>query len=302
MATVAQVQTSRRWKTIRKQLPNYIFVLPHLVFFLVFLAGPVFFGFWISFRSWEIISPEKPFIGLGNYQYLLGDDIFIKAVGNTVRFAVITVAQQAILGLALALLMNQQFPLRLLVRIIVFAPVVISVATMGIIWQWLMNKDWGFINYVLTLVGIDKINWLGDPILVIPSISWASIWWGVGFTMIIYLAGLQNIPDHYYDAGKIDGASTVQLFRHITLPLLMPTTLFVLVTLFIGHMQVFGQVYLMTTGGPNYASESIIMYLYDQGFRYFRMGYAASMAFVLAAVIFVITLIQFRLLGRRVEY
>lgn len=302
MATSAAVAAPRRWKTLRKQLPNYLFVLPHLAFFLVFLAGPVFFGLWISFRSWQIISPEKPFIGLGNYRYLFADDIFLRAVGNTVRFAILTVVQQACLGLFLALLVNQRFPLRLAVRVVIFAPVVISVATMGIIWQWLMNKDWGFINYLLTSIGAEKVNWLGSPTLVLPSISWATVWWGCGFTMIIYLAGLQNIPEHYYDAGKIDGATAFQLFRFITLPLLMPTTLFVLVTLFIGHMQVFGQVYLMTLGGPDYASESIIMYLYDQGFRYFRMGYAAAMAFVLAAVILVVTLIQFRLLGRRIEY
>jgi len=290
------------WRHVRKQAPNYLFILPHFLFFLVFLAYPILFGLYISFHSWPIISPEKPFVGLENYQNLGGDDIFVRAVGNTVRFAVLMVAQQAAVGLLLALLVNQRFPLRLWVRIVLFAPVVLSVATMGIIWQWLLNRDWGYINYLLSLIGIQKVNWLGDNNLVIPSISWATLWWGVGFTMVIYLAGLQNIPDHYYDAGKLDGANEIQLFRHITLPLLMPTTLFVLVTSFIGHMQVFGQIYLMTLGGPDYHSESIIMYLFDQGFRYFRMGYAASMAFVLAAVIFVVTMAQFRLLGRRVEH
>lgn len=291
-----------QWRVVRKQLPNYLFVVPHFLFFLVFLAYPILFGFYISFHSWPIISPDKPFVGLDNYRSLAGDDIFVRAVGNTIRFAVLMVTQQAVVGLLLALLVNQRFPLRLWVRVILFAPVVLSVASMGIIWQWLLNRDWGYVNYLLSLVGIPKVNWLGDPALVVPSISWATLWWGVGFTMVIYLAGLQNIPDHYYDAGKLDGASELQLFRHITLPLLMPTTLFVLVTSFIGHMQVFGQIYLMTLGGPDYHSESIIMYLYDQGFRYFRMGYAASMAFVLAAVIFVVTMAQFRLLGRRVEH
>jgi multiple sugar transport system permease protein len=301
--SVAAYAPGSRWRSVRKQLPNYLFVLPHLAFFLVFLAGPVLFGFWISFHSWPIISPEKPFIGLENYEYLLQDDIFGRSVGNTVRFALQTVVQQTIAGLCLALLVNRSFPLRLWVRIIIFAPVVISVATKGIIWQWLLNKDWGFINFVFVeYLALPRINWLGDPRLVVPSISIATTWWVAGFTMIIYLAGLQNIPDHYYEAARIDGANGWQLFRHITLPLLMPTTLFVLVTAFIGHMQVFGQVYLMTTGGPDYASESIVMWLYDQGFRYFRMGYAASMAFTLAAMILVATLVQFRLFGRRVEY
>jgi multiple sugar transport system permease protein len=302
MAVAAHAPRSR-WKTVRKQLPNYLFVLPHLLFFLVFLAGPVLFGFWISFHSWPIISPEKPFIGIENYEFLVQDDIFVRSVGNTVRFALQTVAQQTVFGLCLALLVNRSFALRLPVRIILFAPVVISVATKGIIWQWLLNKDWGFVNFVLVeYLALPRINWLGDPQLVVPSISLATTWWVAGFTMIIYLAGLQNIPDHFYEAARIDGASGWELFRHITLPLLMPTTLFVLVTAFIGHMQVFGQVYLMTTGGPDYASESIVMWLYDQGFRYFRMGYAASMAFTLAAMILAVTLVQFRFLGRRVEY
>ncbi len=299
---MAAAAPNRKWITIRKQLPNYLFVLPHFLFFLVFLAYPVFFGFYISFHSWPIISVEKPFVALENYQYLFTDDIFLKAVKNTFTFAIITVSQQVVIGLLLALLVNQDFPLRTWVRVILFSPVVISVATMGIIWQWLMNLDWGYLNYILSFLHVQKINWLGDPALVLPSLSWATIWWGVGFTMIIYLAGLQNIPDHYYEAGKLDGANEVQLFRHITLPLLMPTTLFVLVTSFIGHMQAFGQVYLMTLGGPDYHSETIIMYLYDQGFRYFRMGYAAAMAFSLALIILIVTLVQFRLLGRRVEY
>jgi multiple sugar transport system permease protein len=291
-----------RWATVRKQLPNYLFVLPHFLFFLVFLAIPVFFGLYISFHSWEIISPKKPFVGLENYEYLAIDDIFIKSVSNTIRFATQTVITQVLFGLALALLVNQRFPLRLWVRIIFFAPVVLSIATKGIIWQWLMNMDWGFINFMLSELGLPAVNWLGDPNMVIPSISLATTWWVAGFTMVLYLAGLQNIPEHLYEAAKIDGANEWSLFRHITVPLLMPTTLFVVATAFIAHMQVFGQIYLMTQGGPFHSSISVVFYLYDNGFRYFRMGYASAMAFVLAMMILVVTVIQFRLLGRRVEF
>jgi multiple sugar transport system permease protein len=293
---------ARRWRTLRKQAPNYLFVLPHLLFFLVFLAGPVVFGVWISFHDWEILAPEKPFAGLANYQDLLADPLFFRTVQNTLTFTVLTVLAESVLGLALALLVNQRFPGRLAVRVIFFAPRVLSVATAGIILQWLMNRDWGFINYLLWLIGLPRVNWLGDPVLVLPSLAGATVWWVVGFAMIIYLAGLQNIPEEYYEAAKIDGAGRWQQFRHITLPLLRPTTLFILVTAFIGHMQVFGQIYLMTQGGPYYASMSVVFYLYDNGFRYFRMGYAAAMAVVLAAIIMIVTVVQFRLLGRRVEY
>ncbi len=297
-----------RWRTFRKQAPNYLFILPHLLFFLVFLAWPVVFGFWISFHHWEIISPSKPFVGLENYQDLLSDDIFVKSIWNTARFAVFTVVAETILGLAAALLVNQRFPGRLGVRIVLFAPRVLSVATMAIVWQWLMNRDWGFLNYALSLVGLGAVNWLGDRSLVIPSIAGATTWWVVGFAMVIYLAGLQGIPDHLYEAAKLDGANEWQLFRSITLPLLAPTTLFVVATSFIAQMQVFGQIYSMTTwtgsnpGGPDFASISVVMYLYDNGFRYYRMGYAAAMAFVLAGLIMIMTMIQFRFLNKQVEY
>jgi multiple sugar transport system permease protein len=298
---VTPVQASR-WHLWRKQAPHYLFILPHLIFFLVFLAWPVIYGFWISFHHWEVLDPEKPFVGLENYQYLFADELFFTTVWNTVRFTVITVVMEVILGLLAALLVNQQFFGRLAVRVILFAPRVLSVATMAVIWQWLLNKDWGFINYFLSLLGLDPINWLGDPVLVIPSISGSTLWWVVGAPMIIYLAGLQGIPEHLYEAAKIDGANGWQLFRSITLPLLAPTTLFVVVTSFIGHMQVFGQIYAMTLGGPYYSSMSVVQYLYDNGFRYYRMGYASAMAFVLAALIMIGTVAQFRTLNKPVEY
>jgi multiple sugar transport system permease protein len=165
-----------------------------------------------------------------------------------------------------------------------------------------LNKDWGFINFLLWRAGLPRFNWLGDPVLVLPTLAGATIWWVVGFAMIIYLAGLQNIPEEFYEAAKIDGANDRQQFRHITLPLLGSTTLFMAVTAFIAHMQTFPLQYLMTGGGPYYASMPIVMYIYDNGFRYFRMGYASAMAFVLAAIVMLVTLAQFRLLGRRTEY
>lgn len=302
MSAAAAPVHQGRWTTFRRQAPNYLFILPHLIFFAAFVAVPVVFGFWISFHHWEIVSPEKTFVGLENYQNLFRDSLFYQSIRNTFVFTVITVVTELVLGLLAALLVNQQFFGRLGVRVILFAPRVLSVATMAVIWQWLMNRDWGFINYVLSLGGMEPINFLGDPNLVLPSISGATLWWVIGAPMIIYLAGLQGIPEHLYEAAKIDGASGWQQFRSITLPLLAPTTLFVAVTAFIGHMQVFGQTYTMTEGGPYYASTSVVHYLFINGFRYYRMGYASAMAFVLAAMIVVVTIIQFRALNKPVEY
>lgn len=307
MTAMASPARASRWRAFRHQAPNYLFILPHLLFFLMFVAWPVIFGLWISFHSWEILSPRKPFIGLGNYQELMADDIFFKSLWNTVRFSVFTVVGEAVLGLAAALLVNQSFAGRTGVRIILFAPRVLAVSTMGIIWQWMLNRDWGFVNYLLSFAGIPPVNWL-DRVWVVPAMSASTVWWVVGFAMIIFLAGLQNIPQHLYEAARIDGANEWQQFRSITLPLLAPTTLFVIVTSFIAHMQFFGQVLTMTTGGglspggPDYASISVVMYLVDNAFRYYRMGYASAMAFALAGMIIVITVIQFRLLNKPVEY
>jgi multiple sugar transport system permease protein len=301
MTAAAVGQPSRAWRRLRRQAPSYLFVLPHLLFFLVFFAGPVLYGLWISFHDWEILSPEKPFVGLANFRDLLADPLFFRTVWNTLAYTLMTVAAELVCGLALALLVNRRFPGRLAVRVVVFAPRVLSVATAGIILQWLLNKDWGFLNYLLWRAGLPRFNWLGDPALVLPALSGATIWWVVGFAMIIFLAGLQNVPEQLYEAAKIDGAGAWQRFRHVTLPLLRSTTLFMAVTAFIAHMQTFPLMYLMTGGGPYYASMPIVMYIYDNGFRYFRMGYAAAMAFALAAVVMAVTLVQFRLLGRQPE-
>ena len=301
-AAAAPVEQSR-WLTFRKQAPNYLFILPHFLFFAVFVVFPVIFGFWISFHHWEVVSPTKTFVGLENYQVLFQDDLFFKSVRNTFVFTIMTVVVEVILALLAALLVNQQFFGRTAVRVILFAPRVLSVATMALVWQWLLNRDWGFINYVLSLIGINEsVNWLGDPGLVLPSISFATLWWVIGAPMIIYLAGLQGIPEHLYEAAKIDGANGWQQFRSITIPLLAPTTLFVVVTAFIGHMQAFGQIFAMTSGGPYYSSMTVVQHFYENGWRYYRMGYASAMAFSLGAMIMIVTVIQFKFLNKQVEY
>jgi len=186
--------------------------------------------------------------------------------------------------------------------VVFYAPTLLSVSVVSTIWMWLLNTQFGLVNYALNALGLAKINWLGDANLVLPALALTTIWWGFGFPMLIFLTGLQGIPQHLYEAAEIDGASRLQRFWNITLPLLRPTILFVTVTQVIAHFQLFGQSFIMTGGGPGRASYSIIMYLYQVAWRYFRMGYGTAIAIGLAAIMLVFTLIQFRLIGARVEY
>jgi multiple sugar transport system permease protein len=303
MAMTAPVQTIHRpgyrW---RKVLPNYLFLVPYLIFFLCFRVGPDLFGFFVSFHNWEILAERKPFIGLANYQELLRDDLWWISLRNTILFAILTVVGNTVVGLTMALLVKQRIPGQHLFRVLFYTPVILSVAVMGTVLQRAFNTEYGLINFYLNWLGLPSVPWLADARIVIPALAGATVWWTFGFPMLVFLAGLLNIPEHLYEAARIDGANAVQAFFAITLPLLRPVLLFVIVTQFIAHLQVFGQMYIMTGGGPGYASYSVILYLYDNGWRFYRMGYAAAMAFSLAAIIFVITLINFRLFGQRVEY
>lgn len=305
MATQAIVPPDNRhsrWRRWRKVAPNYLFLLPYLLFFILFRVGPDLYGFFVSFHNWEILARSRPYIGLANYQELMVDSLWWVALRNTVWFCIYTVGGNVVIGLMAALLVKQELPGQHFFRVIFYTPVVLSVAVMGVVLQRMFNTEYGLLNYYLNWFGFASVPWLANAKIVIPALSGATVWWGFGFPMLIFLAGLLNIPNHIYEAARIDGANALQSFVSITLPLLKPVMLFVVVTQFISHFQVFGQMYIMTQGGPGHASLSVIMYLYDNGWRFFRMGYAAAMAFSLAAVILTVTLINFRLLGKRVEY
>lgn len=286
----------------RKLLPNYLFLVPYFVFFFLFLAGPNVYGFYISLFNWDILLPNKPFLGFGNYQELWADKLWWLSLRNTVLFAALTVGGNVLLGLFASVLVKQQPPGHQILRFLFYTPVVLSVAVMGVILARVFNTEFGLLNYYVDMVGLPTQKWLGEQRFVIPILSLSTVWWTFGFPFLVFLAGLLNIPEPIYEAARIDGVNRLQSFTHITLPLLKPVTLFIVVTQFIAHFKVFGQMWIMTLGGPGNSSYSVVMYLYDVGWRFFRMGYASSLAFGLAAIILVVTLINFRFLGGRVEY
>jgi multiple sugar transport system permease protein len=291
-------------REMRKQWTAYLFLAPVFLLFSIFTVFSVGYAFWLSFHEWNILEPAKPFVGLDNYRRLLEDERFGEATLNTLYYTAASVPLTMIIGLAVALLLNNRIRGRGLFRTMFYLPVVTPLVIASIIWKWVYNGDYGLLNYYLMKINIidEPLLWLSDPNLAMPSVIITSIWKGVGFAMVVYLAGLQSIPEDYYDAAKIDGAAGWRRLKDITIPLLTSTTLFLLVISVLGSFQVFTQIYIMTNGGPLGKTRTIVWYIYTTGFRDYNMGYAAALAFALFAIMLVFTLIQFRFLRNEVEY
>jgi len=302
VVNTAEVAAERK-KEVRKQLPNYLFILPHYLFFIIFLLYPIFRGIQISFFDWKIMLQDQNFIGLANYEALLTDNVFKETFGNTVYFAVLTVVLNVVVALLVAVALKNSFRGSNFMRILFYAPAILSVSVLGIIGIRIWDTQLGIVNFFLVdLLGLSRISWLGNPSLVVPSLALTTVWWTFGFPMLIFLAGLQGIPESLYEAAKIDGSGRLQTFRHITLPLLMPTMLFVVVTQFISHMQVFAQPFIITGGGPGNGSRTAVMYLYETAWRFFRFGYASAISVALAVIMIIIAAILFVTMRRRAEY
>ena len=304
-AQPAAASAASPWKLTpkrREAIAGYLFLAPYLFFFLVFLAGPVISAFVTAFVDWELLRGTYRFNGLENFQLMMEDDLFWIAMRNSLYFAIMTTAGNTLVALCAALALKSIRPGHTLFRVILYAPVVLSISVIGIVFRRLLST-FGLINAALEAIGIDSVNWLGDPNMVIPSMSLMTIWWGFGFPMLIFLAALFAVPEPLYEAARIDGAGRWAILTRVTLPLIRPALLFIIVTQFIAHIQVFGQPYILTQeGGPGYSSYTIVLHIYRTAFRYFDMGYAGAMALSLGIVMFIFALLQFRLLGRYTEY
>lgn len=291
-------------REMRKQWTAYLFLSPVLLLFLVFTVFSVGYAFYLSFHRWNILEPAKPFVGFDNYARLLEDERFRQAVLNTIYYTAASVPLTIVLGLLVALLLNTQIRARGLFRTFFYLPVITPLVIASIIWKWVYNGDYGLANYYLMKLNIidEPLLWLADRNLAMPAVIITSVWKSVGFAMVVYLAGLQSIPEDYYDAAKIDGATGWRRLRDITIPLLSSTTLFLLVISVLGSFQVFTQIFVMTNGGPLGRTRTVVWYIYTTAFKDFNMGYAAAMAFALFAMMLGFTILQFRFLRREIEY
>ncbi len=300
----AHFTTRRGFWTLgrREAVWAYLFLLPNIVGFFVFTALAVFVAFGLAMTEWDLLVPPR-FNGLANYQKLLTNDpVFRQVMGNTAFFVLGVVPLDVVCSLGLALLLNRPIRGMALYRAVYFVPVVTSLIAVSIVWQWLYHSDVGLINYFLTDVGLPKVNWLGSTEWAMPAIIFMSTWKAMGYYAVIFLAGLQGVPEHLHEAAQIDGASAWQRFWKITLPLLSPTMFFVLVISIIRSFQVFDQALIMTRGGPANATMTIVYFVYNNAFVWFRMGYAAAACWLLFIVIFAVTAIQARLQKRWVHY
>lgn len=277
------------------------FLLPSLLPLAAFTLIPMVWSVGISFTEWNLLrSPE--FVGLDNYLALATDPVFLRALRNTAVYIAGYLPLVFVGGLATALMLNRGIRGLGFFRSIYFLPVVTSWVVVAVVWRWLLQPQGGIVNYLLSLVGIDGPGWWTSPTWAMPSIILASAWKDIGFVMVIFLAGLQGISNDLYEAARVDGAGGWDQFRRITLPLLSPSSLFVVVIALIGGFQVFDQVLVMTGGGPAGASVVVVEQIYTNAFRFGRMGYAAAMSWVLFAIILVVTASQLRLQRRWVHY
>ncbi len=289
-------------RAFREAVSGYLFVAPATIILLAFFFLPTLYAFVVSFYRWDFMNPVKTWVGLGNYISLLTSGEFWHVMWVTVYYMIGSIPFAMFFALILALCINEKLKFLAFFRTATFAPVVASIVAMSAVWLWMYDPINGLLNYFLKIVGLAPLRWLTDTELAMPSLILFDIWKHTGYDMIIYLAGIQSIPDSYYEAAKIDGANAWQRFWKITWPLLGPTTLFILIISVIQRFQVFSMVHTMTHGGPVNATNVIVFYLYEKAFINFEMGYAFAIAYILFAIIFLITVIQWKVGAKKVHY
>jgi ABC-type sugar transport system permease subunit len=301
----AAIKPARKRLSIRERrdaLTFIAFIFPNFLLLAVFVFWPILYSLYLSFYRWNMIAPRKTFYGFDNYINMMEDPVFWQAMRNTLVLAASVVVVKLILALALALLLNSKIRGRNAYRAIIFSPTFTTSVAVAMVWGWIFDPNFGLLRVFINSIGLRSPNWLGDVNWALPAIIIVVIWSGVGYDMVIFLAGLKNIPGEFYDAAQVDGASAWHCFWRITLPLLSPTTFFLTIVSVIGSLKAFDIIAIMTDGGPLNSTNVIVFYLYQNAFQWFKAGYASALALVLFVVIMAITLLQTRLSRRWVHY
>ena len=282
----------------------YLMLLPYVLLLCAFVLGPAVFGIWVSLHDWDFLLPNKPFIGLQNYADLVDPDSitfepFWKGMRATAIFVVASVPFLVLIPLGIALLLNRTFPARSFFRAMIFAPFVLGIAVIGVLFRYLLDSQFGLINYLLGLVGIPAIGWTQTQPWAWVGLVGVTVWWTLGFNTVIYLAGLQGIPRDHYEAASLDGAGAWAKFLYVTLPGLRNILVFIVTTTVLASANMFGQSYLITNGGPGDSTKTAIMVMTQEGLRSFKMGSATAMSYVLAVFLIIISIINFLAMRER---
>ncbi len=291
----------------REALTGYLFIAPALISLAVWWIWPIIYSTYLSLTRWDFMSPVKDWVGLENYIKIATHREFHRVLWNTVYFSVASVILAVILGLILALILNQKLRGTSIYRALIFSPWITPTVAAALVWLWIYNRDLGILNNILSLFGVNKIDWIGSGqgvfrLWAMPSLIIFTVWKTAGYNMVYFLAGLTTIPTELYEAAEIDGAGNWQKFRNITLPLLSPMTFFIMVVSLIGAFNAFDQIRVLTQGGPGDATRTIVYYLYQNAFQFFEVGYGSAVAIILLVLLLLLTFVQFRVANRWVHY
>ncbi len=280
----------------------YLFVAPAVVILAIFWVYPILNMGYLSLFKWDLISPKMKFVGLENFQTLFADQQFWQTFANTVIYTVFVVGLGVTLGLFVAVYLKEHTKTNGFIQAVIFSPYVVSLASVALLWMWIMNKDYGLLNSILGFFGIGAVDWLGDSHVALASLILISVWKSVGYDALILVSAIQGIPAHLYEAARLDRAGSWTTFRKITLPMISPTLFFLVVVDAIASLKVFETIQIMTAGGPQNATNTLVFSLYQYGFQFNKVGYAAAIGVVLLALIAVFAIVYFKLLSNRVHY
>jgi multiple sugar transport system permease protein len=295
------VRLAPRGRTVQEALWGYLLIAPTLILLGIFFYLALGASLLISFTDWEILT-EARWVGLRNYERLLQDKVFLQSLWNSARYVLMSIPIGQSLSLLLALALNARLPLRNLFRLVYFLPVLTMSVAIAVVWKWIYNPAYGPLALLFQWLGWEPLKWLSDVNLAMWSIVIINVWLGIGYNMVIMLAGLQNIPRDYYEAAQVDGANRRRQFWHITLPLLTPTLFFTTITSFINGLQLFDMVFIMTQGGPLNTTRTVVFHIYEEGIKAFRAGSSSAAAWILFVIIMAVTLVQLRMQRRWVHY
>lgn len=288
--------------TVWEKLRPYGMVAPAIIIFSLFFIYPIFYMIYLSMFDWNFVSPTKTFVGLQNFKDLLMEPDFRQVLSNTTLYTVMTVTCTTGFALILALWLNKKSFFHGFVQGAIFSPHIISLVSISLLWSWLMDPEYGLLNWVIGLVGFGKLDWLSHPSTSLVSLVLVAVWKGLGYNALVFIAGLQSIPTDIYEAASLDRSKPWTTFRKLILPMLSPTIFFLVIINMIGSFQVFETIAIMTQGGPVNSTNTLVYYIYEYGFRFFKIGYASAAGVILLFIVGILTIIYFKLLSNRVHY